>query len=100
MKRTAMKMTSAPWRRVRWVSLSLFLLVTARTNAPALSPVMPMASGQHRQRPSLLIMVIPARSLAWLPDGMRITSGSNDSTVQVWDAKTGHLLYDYNKNLP
>ncbi len=95
-----MQISSAAWRHVRGMGLCLFLLVTARTNAPALSPVMPMASGQHRQRPSLLIMVIPARSLAWLPDGMRITSGSNDSTVQVWDAKTGHLLYDYNKNLP
>src|SRR5438876_127547 len=30
-------------------------------------------------------------TLAWLPDGTRIVSGSDDSTVQVWDANSGHL---------
>jgi len=33
------------------------------------------------------------RSVAWSPDGRRIASGSNDHTVQVWDAaRGGHIL--------
>jgi WD40 repeat protein len=32
-------------------------------------------------------------SVAWSPDGKWIASGGNDSTVQVWDASTGHRLF-------
>jgi WD40 repeat protein len=34
-------------------------------------------------------------TLAWSPDGRCIVSGSNDMTVQVWDAATGHHIYTY-----
>ena len=33
--------------------------------------------------------------LAWSPDGKRIASASRDTTVQVWDAATGHRLLTY-----
>lgn len=34
-------------------------------------------------------------AVAWSPDGKRVASGGNDSTVQVWNARTGHLLVKY-----
>ena len=34
-------------------------------------------------------------ALAWSPDGTRISSGSFDNTVQIWDAKTGKRLLTY-----
>lgn len=33
--------------------------------------------------------------LAWSPDGQRVTSASNDHTVDVWDATTGKHLLTY-----
>jgi len=32
---------------------------------------------------------------AWSPNSLRIVSGSNNATAQVWDALTGHNLYVY-----
>jgi WD40 repeat protein len=34
-------------------------------------------------------------SVAWSPDGKRITSGADDTTVQVWDAVDGGHAYIY-----
>ncbi|HWS84636.1 MAG TPA: serine/threonine-protein kinase [Ktedonobacteraceae bacterium] len=34
-------------------------------------------------------------ALAWSPDGKRIASGSDDSTVQVWNAANGSNVYTY-----
>ncbi|KAG8940093.1 hypothetical protein FRC03_005795, partial [Tulasnella sp. 419] len=31
-------------------------------------------------------------SVAFSPDGTQIASGSNDTTVAIWDAQTGNLL--------
>ena len=36
-------------------------------------------------------------AVAWSPDGKRITSGSDDGTVQVWDASTGSRLVNYHE---
>lgn len=33
--------------------------------------------------------------VTWSPDGTRIASASDDTTVQVWNATTGALLYTY-----
>jgi WD40 repeat protein len=30
--------------------------------------------------------------VSWSPDGSRIASGSDDSTVHVWDSRTGAVL--------
>jgi serine/threonine protein kinase len=34
-------------------------------------------------------------SVAWSPNGTYIASGNDDSTVQVWDAKSTKLIYTY-----
>ena len=34
-------------------------------------------------------------AVAWSPDGRRIASGSDDNTVQVWDAMDGYRLLTY-----
>ncbi|MDQ2716799.1 MAG: serine/threonine protein kinase [Chloroflexota bacterium] len=37
-------------------------------------------------------------TVAWSYDGRYIASGSNDTTVQVWDAVTGQPIYTYTKH--
>ena len=34
----------------------------------------------------------PVRSLAFLSDGFRLASGSEDSTIKIWNTKNGKLL--------
>jgi WD40 repeat protein len=38
------------------------------------------------------------RSVAWSPDGQRIASGSEDTTVQVWNASSGDLFLTYSNH--
>ncbi|EMD30831.1 hypothetical protein CERSUDRAFT_100947 [Gelatoporia subvermispora B] len=54
-------------------------------------------TGIHRSRGPLLQMSGHAGtvySLAFLPDGTRVVSGSGDKAVRIWDARTGDLLMD------
>lgn len=37
----------------------------------------------------------PVWAMAWSPDGSRIASGSNDGSIQVWDASSGSRLFTY-----
>ena len=34
-------------------------------------------------------------AVAWSPDGTRIVSGEHDSTIQIWDTRTGKRLLTY-----
>ena len=38
-------------------------------------------------------------AVAWSPDGAQIASGSDDHTVQVWDASNGHKTFSYKGHL-
>jgi eukaryotic-like serine/threonine-protein kinase len=39
--------------------------------------------------------LLPVYAIAWSPDGTRIASASQDGTVHVWDAATGHRSFRY-----
>jgi len=81
---TAMQ-TPAAWRRFHWVGLCLSLLVVACSSAPAPPSLTPIASvpvqvatiTTYHGHTSTIFAV------AFSPDGRRIASGSNDSTVQM-----------------
>src|SRR5262245_44027618 len=92
---------AASWRRVRWFSVCLFLLVAACTPVPAPSSVTPTATGSalptkftaYHGHTSTVFTV------AWSPDGTRIVSGGNDNTIQVWNATSGKRLLTYTGHL-
>src|SRR5260221_11826855 len=94
---TPVQVSSAAWRHVRWLSLCLLMFVAACAPAPSPSSVTPTATGSAQ---AATITAYHGHTgtvytLAWSPDGTRIASGSDDSTVQVWDAKSGHRLLTY-----
>ncbi len=97
MRGTEMQIPYVAWRHVHWLGLCLFLLVTAGAPAPSPSSVTLTASGPA-QRAAITAYhghTSTVFAVAWSADGTRIASGGNDSTLQVWDARTGHLLVRY-----
>src|ERR1700694_2093853 len=79
---------------------SLAQLTTACGTAPGTSPIsQPTAS----HAPGTTIFTYRGHSagvhaVAWSPDSKRIVSGSDDKTLQVWDAATGEHVLKYSRH--
>src|SRR5260370_20996921 len=97
MRQTARHPREAAWRHFCWVGACLCLLVTFCATAPARSPATPLASGQAQGTPLTAYHghTSTVYTVAWSPNGTRIASGGNDSTAQIWDARTGHRSVAY-----
>ncbi len=59
------------------------------TGPPSTSHATPVPQG------TVFGHVLPVYAIAWSPDGKRIASASQDGTVHVWDAATGHRSFRY-----
>ena len=85
MRKTSLPMRQADSRSLRLLCLGLFLLVAACITAPVPSHGSPMAT--RPAKPATMTAYHGQTStvfaVAWSPDGTRIASGGNDSTVQV-----------------
>jgi eukaryotic-like serine/threonine-protein kinase len=101
MRETPLRTNHALCRYLRWLSLGLFLLVASCTNAPDVSPGTPTASGSAQSAPITTYHghTSTVFAVAWSPDGTRIASGSNDNTIQVWNATTGKREVIYTGHL-
>src|SRR5258708_5359563 len=94
MKKTPIQLVSFARRHLCLPELFLCLLLVACTSTPASFSATPATSkgtpvtAYHGQTSTIF-------AVAWSPDGTRIVSGGNDSTAQVWDARTGHRLVLY-----
>src|SRR6266567_8972805 len=98
MSTTVRQMSDAAWRHVCWLGAAcLCLLVVACAITPLRSPLTSTASRPTQAAPITAYHghTSTVYAVAWSPDGTRIASGGNDSTVQIWSAATGHRLVTY-----
>ncbi len=77
------------------------------TRPPDLPPTLPVTPPSAHKQPAAAIKPVgtviytyhghsdAVLAVAWSPDGRRIASGSNDKTVQVWNAADGGNVYTY-----
>src|SRR5712664_1976077 len=98
MRRIAIQRISSARRHLCWPGLCLCLLLVACTTTPSSFSATPPASGRTPQGTPVTTyhgQTSTIFAVAWSPDGTRIASGGNDSTAQIWDARTGHRLALY-----
>lgn len=82
-----------------WLVLSQRVPLSSLAAGPSTSSTAPTTSS-HPQASGGTLLVYrahPARvnAVSWSPDGKRIASASDDSTVQICDAKTGATILTY-----
>src|SRR5947209_3884383 len=66
---------------------------SASGNSPA--PTLPLGTRLYTYHGHANAQYGYVSAVAWSPDGKRIASGSDDSTVQVWDAIDGGNVFTY-----
>ncbi len=95
--RMEMQTKAAAWRHWRSLGMGLCLFFAACTPAPAPPALTPTTSGPTQATPITTYQghTGPVYSVAWSPDGTRIASGGTDSTIQIWDVRTGQRLVLY-----
>src|SRR5690348_15304988 len=82
------------WFRIGWALAIAILLLAGCADLAATSTPTPA-----RQLGAVLRMYtahsMRVMAIAWSPDGKLVASGSEDQTVQVWDATTGAHIVTY-----
>jgi len=86
--------TKRSWKKdVRlWMAIAFILFLIIMLTPSLMNPKRPLVkiSEQATLRPIVHEDIVT--SVAFSPDSLTIASGSNDSTVKIWDTQTGQLL--------
>ena len=86
-------MTKRWFRRCWTLALAIFLLAGCADSAATTPPTPGRQLGAVLRTYTAHSMRVMA--IAWSPGGKLVASGSEDQTVQVWDATTGAHMVTY-----